>query len=296
LSEGFAGLQLSRETLAALSKAKLVNPTPLQAKVIPHALLGRDIIAVSDSGAGRTTAFLLALVERLSNLAGTRALVLARNKQRITQIHEQFDVLSVGRTFKVSEILSGGAMAAQEQELRERRPVLLANPTRLTEHMDRGAVNFSSIEMVVLDAADEMVGEGLLPQLKRIVNRLPPRRQTLIFTRTLLDALAAFARTSLRDPILVEVASSEPAPVRPEPAPNEPIRTAPIVEAETVSVEPVAPEPVVPVRPKPVEKPPASKPAPKSVTKRPSSKKPVKKAPKPKSKRSAPRAKAKKKR
>jgi ATP-dependent RNA helicase RhlE len=223
LSEGFSALNLTRETQAALQKAKLSQPTPLQAKVIPPALLGRDIVAVSAPGAGRTTSFLIGLVERLSHLPGTRALVLSRTKQRVAAVHEQLKVLSHGRTFKVTEILPTGSLAAQEQELRERRPVLLAIPSRLTEHMDKGAVNFSSIEMVVLDAADEMVAEDLLPQLKRIVTRLPPRRQTMIFTRTLIEPLAAFARTYLRDPIMVEVASSEAPPATvvesaPEPA------------------------------------------------------------------------------
>jgi ATP-dependent RNA helicase RhlE len=209
VSEGFASLGLSRETSSAIAHAKIGVPTPLQMKVIPPALLGRDIVAVSAEGSGRTTAFLLSLVERLGNLAGTRALVLARTKQRLQEIHQHFDQLSVGRPFKVTEILPGGSMAAQETELRERRHLRLAVPQRLTEHMDKGAVNFSSIEMVVLDAADDMVADGLLPQLKRIVTRLPPRRQTLIFTRSLLDSLASFARTYLRDPILIEVASSE---------------------------------------------------------------------------------------
>jgi superfamily II DNA/RNA helicase len=212
LSDGFGPLNLSRETLVALDKAKLEVPTPLQAKVIPPALLGRDIVAVSSAGSGRTTAFLIGLVERLSHLPGTRALVLSRTKQRVAAVHDQFNLLSHGRTFKVTEILPSGSLAAQEQELRERRPVLLAMPSRLTEHMDKGAVNFSSIEMVVLDAADDMVAEDLLPQLKRIVTRLPPRRQTMIFTRTLIEPLAAFARTYLRDPIMVEVASSEATP------------------------------------------------------------------------------------
>lgn len=238
VSEGFAGLGLSRETLAAISRAKLGLPTPLQMKVIPPALLGRDIVAVSAPGSGRTTAFLIGLIERLGNLAGTRALVLARTKQRITEIHEHFDLLAKERPFKVTEILPGGSMAAQEQELRERRHLMLAVPQRLTEHMDKGAVNFSSIEMVVLDAADDMVADGLLPQLKRIVTRLPPRRQTLIFTRSLLDSLASFARTYLRDPILIEVASSEAAPVP--------------VAASAPAVVPPAPRPVGAPAPSPV--------------------------------------------
>src|SRR5206468_9941710 len=125
---------LSRETLAASARAKLGEPTPLQMKVIPPALLGRDIVAVSAPGSGRTTAFLIGLIERLGGLAGTRALVLARDKKRIAEIHEHFNELAHGRTFKVTEILPGGSMSAQENELRERRQLLLAVPQRLTEH------------------------------------------------------------------------------------------------------------------------------------------------------------------
>ena len=262
MSEGFGSLGLSRETLAAISRAKLGPPTPLQMKVIPPALLGRDIVAVSAPGSGRTTAFLLGLIERLGHLAGTRALILARTKQRISEIHEHFDELAHGRAFKVTEILPGGSMAAQEQELRERRHLLLAVPQRLTEHMDKGAVNFSSIEMVVLDAADDMVGDGLLAQLKRIVTRLPPRRQTLIFTRSLIDPLAAFARTYLRDPILIEVPSSQ-ATVAPAPQPA-------IAQAAPQIVPP-------PPRPVPVPRPPQSarpkpKPSPAAKAKKPAKK------------------------
>ena len=256
MSDGFASLGLSRETLAALPAAKLGQPTPLQMKVIPPALLGRDIVAVSAPGSGRTTAFLIGLIERLGGLAGTRALILARTKQRIAEIHTHFDVLAAGRNFKVTEILPGASMAAQETELRERRQLLLAVPQRLTEHMDKGAVNFSSIEMVVLDAADDMVAEQLLPQLKRIVTRLPPRRQTLIFTRSLIDSLGSFARTYLRDPILVEVASSELAPA-PEPeAPKSTSRVAAAV-ARAAKPKPAAPA-----------KKPAAKPAKKPAKKR----------------------------
>lgn len=240
VSEGFASLGLSRETMAAIAHAKIGVPTPLQVKVIPPALLGRDIVAVSAPGSGRTTAFLLGLIERLGNLAGTRALVLARTKARIQEIHEHFDQLAEGRPFKVTEILPGGSLAAQETELRERRHLLLAVPQRLTEHMDKGAVNFSNIEMVVLDGADEMVADGLLAQLKRIVTRLPPRRQTLIFTRSLIDSLGAFARTYLRDPILIEVASTEAAQVV---APSEPAQVEsapPVVRAPATRKAPSA--------------------------------------------------------
>lgn len=256
VSDGFASLGLSRETMAALPAAKLGQPTPLQMKVIPPALLGRDIVAVSAPGSGRTTAFLIGLIERLGGLAGTRALILARTKQRIAEIHTHFDLLAAGRNFKVTEILPGASMAAQETELRERRQLLLAVPQRLTEHMDKGAVNFSSIEMVVLDAADDMVAEQLLPQLKRIVTRLPPRRQTLIFTRSLIDSLGSFARTYLRDPILVEVASTELAPA-PAPAP-------------TRAAKPAAAARAVPAAR-------AAKPKPKPAAKKPAAKKPAKK-------------------
>ena len=264
VSDGFASLGLSRETMAALPAAKLGQPTPLQMKVIPPALLGRDIVAVSAPGSGRTTAFLIGLIERLGGLAGTRALILARTKQRIAEIHTHFDVLAAGRNFKVTEILPGASMAAQETELRERRQLLLAVPQRLTEHMDKGAVNFSSIEMVVLDAADDMVAEQLLPQLKRIVTRLPPRRQTLIFTRSLIDSLGSFARTYLRDPILVEVASTELAPApAPEAPPRVPQATPRVAAAVARAAKP-KPDP----KPKPAAKKPAAKPAKKSAKKR----------------------------
>ena len=266
MSEGFASLGLTRDTMTNIARAKLGLPTPLQMKVIPPALLGRDIVAVSAPGSGRTTAFLIGLIERLGHLAGTRALVLARTKQRIAEIHEHFDQLANGRPFKVTEILPGGAMAAQENELRERRHLLLAVPQRLTEHMDKGAVNFSSIEMVVLDAADDMVADGLLPQLKRIVTRLPPRRQTLIFTRSLIDPLAAFARTYLRDPILIEVASTEVTAVAPAPEPVE--EAAPEPRPATKKPAPTA-KSAKPAKPARAAKPKATKkPAPKKAGKK----------------------------
>ena len=268
MSEGFASLGLTRDTMANIARAKLGLPTPLQMKVIPPALLGRDIVAVSAPGSGRTTAFLIGLIERLGHLAGTRALVLARTKQRIAEVHEHFDQLAHGRPFKVTEILPGGSMTAQENELRERRHLLLAVPQRLTEHMDKGAVNFSSIEMVVLDAADDMVADGLLPQLKRIVTRLPPRRQTLIFTRSLIDPLAAFARTYLRDPILIEVASTEVAVAAPAPQPEpEEVEeeSAPVPAPKKVAPSAKSAKPAKPARP---AKPKARKPAPKKAGKK----------------------------
>ena len=285
MSEGFASLGLSRETMAALKGAKLDNPTPLQGRIIKDALLGRDIVAVCTPD-GRAEAFLVSLIERLAAMPNTRALILSRNKQRVSELHTLFDTLATGRTFKVTEILAGGSMPAQEQELREKRAMLLAMPGRLTEHMDRGAVNFSSIEMVVLDGADDLIADGLLPQVKRIVQRLPPRRQTIIVTEKLVDSLASFAKTFLRDPIMIDMFAAAPAT---EPAkvikkateklekPVEKPTKAPVAEVADPATEalfnhaiekvekPGVKAPVVPAKPaqpkKPAEKQPEKAPA-----------------------------------
>jgi ATP-dependent RNA helicase RhlE len=214
----FASLGLSRQTLDLVARAGYQTPTPIQARAIPPALAGRDVIGCAATGTGKTAAFVLPMVERLAGKAGTRALILAPTRELALQIAVEITRFGQGRHFRSAVVIGGLSMGAQIQELRERRSVIVATPGRLVDHLERGTAKLDQIELLVLDEADRMLDMGFAPQLKRILGKLPARsqlpRQTLLFSATMAGEVAEFARISLLDPVRVEIDRSGTTAVR----------------------------------------------------------------------------------
>jgi ATP-dependent RNA helicase RhlE len=207
-SSSFAALNLSPEALRALDRAGFEHPTPIQAQAIPPALAGRDVIGTAATGTGKTAAFLLPIVERLAGRPGTRALVLAPTRELALQIAEELERFGSGRRVRGAVVIGGVGMGAQAEALRRGPEVVVATPGRLVDHLQQGTARLDGIELLVLDEADRMLDMGFKPQLDRILARVPRRRQTLLFSATMGQEVATFARAHLADPVKVEVARS----------------------------------------------------------------------------------------
>jgi ATP-dependent RNA helicase RhlE len=208
-TSSFADLKLSEKSLQALERAGFKHPTPIQARAIPPALEGKDVIGTAATGTGKTAAFLLPIIERLAGRGrgGPRALVLAPTRELAEQIAEQLERFGTARNVRGAVVIGGVGMGNQALELRERE-VIVATPGRLVDHLRQGTAQLGQIEILVLDESDRMLDMGFKPQLDRILARVPKKRQTLLFSATMAGEVVDFARAHLVDPVRVEVERS----------------------------------------------------------------------------------------
>ncbi len=204
----FAELGLSQKSLAALVRAGFEAPTPVQAQAIPPALAGKDVIGCAATGTGKTLAFVLPILERLEGKQGTRALVLAPTRELALQIGEEVEKFGHGRHLRMAVVIGGVGMTPQIQAFSRGTEIIIATPGRLNDHLDNGAARLDNIEILVLDEADRMLDMGFLPQLRRILARVPKKRQSLLFSATMAGEVATFARENLLTPVRIEVARS----------------------------------------------------------------------------------------
>jgi ATP-dependent RNA helicase RhlE len=208
VSDTFAQLHLSPEALDALRRARFTRPTPIQARAIPPALEGKDLIGCAATGTGKTAAYVLPLVERFAGKKGTLGLVLAPTRELVLQIAEPVRFFAEPRGLTHAVVIGGEDMGAQVEALKERPTFVLATPGRLVDLLEAGAAAFPHLEALVLDEADRMLDMGFLPQLERILSALPRKRQTLLFSATLGPDVSRFARERLYRPVRVEVTRS----------------------------------------------------------------------------------------
>ena len=203
----FSSLGLSPQSLIALRQAEYETPTPIQAKTIPPALAGRDVIGCAATGTGKTAAFVLPIVERIQHQSGIRALVLAPTRELALQIAEHAEYFGAPHGVKSVALISGVGMAPQIAGLK-RAQICIATPGRLIDHLERGTAQLANLEVLVLDEADRMLDMGFKPQLTRILARVPKQRQTLLFSATMAGEVADFARLHSKDPVRVELVRS----------------------------------------------------------------------------------------
>jgi ATP-dependent RNA helicase RhlE len=207
LTVPFTHLKLHAALTKAIKELGFVRPTPIQAEAIPPALEGRDLIACAQTGSGKTAAFLLPIINRLAARPRrtTRALVLAPTRELAAQILEDFRALSVHTPVTGAAVYGGVGMGPQEHALRSGVDVIIATPGRLIDHMRSEYARLNQIEHLVLDEADRMLDMGFLPEIRRILAKLPARRQTLLFSATMPAPIVALAGEMLRDPVSIQM-------------------------------------------------------------------------------------------
>src|SRR5690242_20528046 len=185
----FRELGLSQPIVEAVEKIGFVNPTPIQAAVIPTALSGKDVIGLAQTGSGKTAAFALPIAEKLVHGRGVRALILAPTREIALQTKAFLDLFGANHELLTACIIGGVKMKPQIDALRAKPDIVVATPGRLLDHVQRRTVALDHIEVLVLDEADHMLDLGFLPQIRDILRRLPKERQTLMFSATMPDSI-----------------------------------------------------------------------------------------------------------
>ena len=206
----FDDLALDPALVKAVRDSGYLAPTPIQARTIPHLLAGRDLLGCAKTGTGKTAAFALPILQRL--FAGTRgqhgprALVLVPTRELASQVHESF--LKYGQHLGVASVTvyGGVSQVPQVRALRRGVDVVVATPGRLVDLIGQGHARLNEVEVLVLDEADHMLDLGFVPDVRRILARLPTKRQTLLFSATMPPPIAALAREILSNPAEVRVA------------------------------------------------------------------------------------------
>ncbi len=204
----FASLGLVPELVRAVADEGYEQPTPIQLEAIPLALAGRDLIGSAQTGTGKTAAFMLPILQRLS-ANGTkhvlRALVLVPTRELAEQVLQS--ARAYGRHLEVSAVAvyGGVGMEPQTRALKHGVDIVVATPGRLLDHMERGHVDFSRLEVLVLDEADRMLDMGFAPDVNRILRALPHKRQTMLFSATISPEVDALARKALDGHASVEI-------------------------------------------------------------------------------------------
>ena len=213
LQSNFHDIGVSQSLVQDLATAGLSSPTPIQAQAIPPALLGRDVIGCAQTGTGKTAAFVIPMIERLTRLpkGEPQALILAPTRELALQILTTIDLLGRRRQIFATLLVGGADMHAQVRGLRQRPDILVATPGRLLDHMWNGTVNLLPIKILILDEADRMMDMGFAPQITQILNALPEERQTLLFSATLPSDLTQFVQAGVKDPVRVLVTPSATA-------------------------------------------------------------------------------------
>ena len=204
----FADLGLRPELLRAVKRAGYETTTPIQARAIPVALDGQDLIACAQTGTGKTAAFLLPILQRLGKgrpCRPPRALVVTPTRELAAQVMEAARQYGCYLRLRSTAIFGGVGMEPQERRLRGGLDLLVATPGRLLDHLGRGNARLDRVETLVLDEADRMLDMGFLPDVRRILAALPETRQNLFFSATMPDEIERLIRRTATNPAVIEV-------------------------------------------------------------------------------------------
>ncbi|MDR5651284.1 DEAD/DEAH box helicase [Ruixingdingia sedimenti] len=206
----FSDLNLDPLVLKAVAEAGYETPTPIQAQAIPHALEGRDVLGIAQTGTGKTASFTLPMITLLSKGRARarmpRSLVLAPTRELAAQVAENFDTYA--KHTKLTKALLIGGVSFKEQDLLIDRgvDVLIATPGRLLDHFERGKLLLTGVQIMVVDEADRMLDMGFIPDIERIFQLTPFTRQTLFFSATMAPEIERITNTFLTNPAKIEVA------------------------------------------------------------------------------------------
>src|ERR1700761_58057 len=206
----FDELGLSQKVLDAVESSGYDTPTPIQQQAIPHALSGRDVLGIAQTGTGKTAAFTLPMLSRLeqgrARARMPRTLILEPTRELAAQVEEAFAKYGVNHKLSVALLIGGVSFGDQETKITRGADVLIATPGRLLDFVERGKLLLTGIEILVIDEADRMLDMGFIPDIERICKLVPFTRQTLFFSATMPPEITRLTETFLHNPVRVEVA------------------------------------------------------------------------------------------
>ncbi len=208
----FSELGLSEPILQAVSDCGYQTPTPIQAQAIPIVLEGRDLIGASQTGTGKTAAFALPLLSKITRTGQPQILVLEPTRELADQVAESFREYAKHTDLTVALLYGGVGYGQQTEDLKKGADIVVATPGRLVDHFYRASMRFGQIKCLVLDEVDRMLDMGFLPIVRKIINLCPwEGRQTLFFSATMPPVIAGFAKWCLTDPVEISIARREVA-------------------------------------------------------------------------------------
>ncbi len=206
----FADLGLSDELLSAVTAKGYDTPTPIQAQAIPSVLMMKDLIAIAQTGTGKTASFVLPMIDILAHgrrrAMMPRSLILEPTRELAAQVADEFALYGVNHDLKMALLIGGVQMGDQVKALNEGVDVLIATPGRLMDLFERGKILLTGCDLLVIDEADRMLDMGFIPDIETICSKLPANRQTLLFSATMPPPIKKLADKFLSNPKYIEVA------------------------------------------------------------------------------------------
>ncbi len=205
----FSDLGLSPKVLSAVTAAGFDTPTPIQAQAVPHAVSGRDVLGIAQTGTGKTASFVLPMLTRLergrARARMPRSLILEPTRELAAQVAEHFEILGKNHNLTVALLIGGVSYDEQDRKLDRGADVVIATPGRLLDHFGRGKLLLNGVEILVIDEADRMLDMGFIPDIERICKLLPFTRQTLFFSATMPSEIQRLADKFLHQPERIEI-------------------------------------------------------------------------------------------
>jgi superfamily II DNA/RNA helicase len=209
----FSQLGLSSKVLSAVQAAGFESPTPIHAQAVPHAVAGRDVLGIAQTGTGKTAAFTLPMLTLLeqgrARARMPRTLILEPTRELAAQVEDSFVRYGVNHKLSVALLIGGVSFGDQDVKITRGVDVLIATPGRLLDHFERGRLLLSGIEVLVIDEADRMLDMGFIPDIERICRMVPFTRQTLFFSATMPPEIQRLVDSFLHNPVQIE--ASRPA-------------------------------------------------------------------------------------
>ncbi len=201
----FAKLKLDQPLLDAVAAMGYEQPTPIQEQAIPRVLEGRDVVGCAQTGTGKTAAFVLPILQRVSSKKGIKALVVTPTRELASQIEEVGRAAAANTALSVVAVYGGVPYEPQAKAARRGIDVLAATPGRLLDLMRQGDIDLGHVEIFVLDEGDRLLDMGFWPDVRRIIGALPEKRQNLLFSATMSRSIIEVVRDMLHDPVRVQV-------------------------------------------------------------------------------------------
>ncbi len=209
----FSDFSLNDHILHQVEQCGFTAPTPIQQQAILPIIAGRDLLGLAQTGTGKTAAFLLPVIQRLMEKKGqgTRALIIAPTRELADQINEFAVTMLRNTSLRSTAIYGGVGKPGQVARLRKGADIVVACPGRLLDLLNDRAVDLSRVEMLILDEADHMFDKGFLPDIRRILRQIPTKRQNLVFSATMPEAIRSLVENLLVDPVTVQISVSRSA-------------------------------------------------------------------------------------
>jgi ATP-dependent RNA helicase RhlE len=205
IDKPFNSLGLSEPILRIVKRLGFQHPTPIQAEVIPVALTGRDLIGLAETGSGKTAAFCLPLAERLTHGEGVRALIISPTREIALQTEAFLNLFGQDHQLDTVCLIGGVKMGPQVRGLGRKPDIVVATPGRLLDHVERGTLRLDRVSELVIDEADHMLDMGFMPQVQRILDELPARRHTMMFSATMPPPIERLADRFLKDAVRINI-------------------------------------------------------------------------------------------